>query len=502
MALFRAGNEEAFRVIHDRYRKRLLAYTRQMLAGSGQDPEDVLQDVLERAYCGLRASDRDLALKAWLYRVAHNRCIDQLRRPIPVGSTAPDDTESRQLSPAAMAEQREALRRLIVDVQRLPDQQRSALLLREMSGMSYADLAGTLGVSVPAVKSLLVRARISLVAASEARDTDCRAIREELALCHDAGVRPSGLARRHLRDCEQCGHFKRSVHGMSRSLAAITPAAGPMGVVVKLLSGGGVAGSGGVLGSSGAAGGATVGGAAAGGAAGGAAAGGAAAGGAAGGAAVGGAAVGTAASGAAVGGTVVSTGALAGGFAAGTAGHVATLVAAALVTAGGAVAVQQASTPAHSKPQATLAHHLTRAAAPFSGGAAIVPSASAAVAGSAASQPGARTGSVPKAAGTPVRSGTAAHRHRAKHHRTPSAASGGSLTAQSNSPVDPTVSSTATYTSSPTGASTTGASSSGTTSSTGDTSTTTTATSTQSTGGAALAPPSATGGASGSTSGS
>ena len=48
-----------------------------------QDAEDALQDIFVRAYSGLRANQRELALRAWLYRVAHNRCIDELRRPSP-----------------------------------------------------------------------------------------------------------------------------------------------------------------------------------------------------------------------------------------------------------------------------------------------------------------------------------------------------------------------------------------------------------------------------------
>ena len=48
-----------------------------------QDAEDALQDIFVRAYAGLRANHRELALRAWLYRVAHNRCIDELRRPSP-----------------------------------------------------------------------------------------------------------------------------------------------------------------------------------------------------------------------------------------------------------------------------------------------------------------------------------------------------------------------------------------------------------------------------------
>src|SRR3979409_707464 len=83
VALFRAGNDDAFCVIHDRYRQRLFAYTRQMLPGSRQDAEDALQDVFVRAYSGLRANHRYLVLRPWLYRVAHNRCVDVLRQPPP-----------------------------------------------------------------------------------------------------------------------------------------------------------------------------------------------------------------------------------------------------------------------------------------------------------------------------------------------------------------------------------------------------------------------------------
>jgi Sigma-70 region 2 len=80
---FRAGDEDAFRVIHDRYRARLFAFARQMLRGSPQDAEEALQDVFVRAHAALRTDARDVSLRAWLYRIAHNRCIDELRRPAP-----------------------------------------------------------------------------------------------------------------------------------------------------------------------------------------------------------------------------------------------------------------------------------------------------------------------------------------------------------------------------------------------------------------------------------
>jgi len=304
--LFRSGSEEAFRVIHDRYRTRLFAYARQMLGGSRADAEDALQDVFVRAYGALRANDRDVSLRAWLYRIAHNRCIDELRRA-GGGPTAPAEVLELVQAPASdpldALEQRESLRRLVEDVRRLPEQQRSALLMREISGMAYADLAAALDVTVPAVKSLLVRARIGLAQAAEARDTACAAIRADLADAHERGVRASGLVKRHLHDCKACSAYKRELRALDARLAALVPALGPAAFVAKLLGIG-------------------TGGAAAGGGA--SAAGGAGA--------------------AAAGTTAAAAGAGAAGL---SLSHVAAVVAVAVVSAGGAVEVHQTLAPHH-----------------------------------------------------------------------------------------------------------------------------------------------------------
>ena len=321
VALFRAGHDDAFRVIHDRYRQRLFAYTRQMLTHR-QDAEDALQDIFVRAYAGLRANHRELALRAWLYRVAHNRCIDELRRPSPPPPEVLELLRSPVHDPIDEADRRESLRRLIADVRRLPEQQRSALLMRELGGMSYADMAGALGVTVPAVKSLLVRARLALGQALEARDTACSDIREELILSHDRGLRPNATARRHMRDCAGCREFRHQLRGVSRRFAAIVPTLGPIGVLANLLGVGG-AGSG----------------------------------------AAGGALAASAGAGAGTGSAVVGVGAMSAG-----ATHVATLLAAAVVTAGGAVELQHTITvPAshhHSHAKAALvapaSHHVTQ----------------------------------------------------------------------------------------------------------------------------------------------
>ena len=239
--LFRSGSEEAFGVIHDRYRPRLHAYARQMLGG-GADAEDVMQDVFLRAYRALRVDERPVSLRAWLYRVAHNRCIDGLRRPVPEAAAIYDMARCPSRDTGAEVERRADLRRLIDDVRRLPDQQRSALLMRELDGMSYADLAAALETSVPAVKSLLVRARIGLVEALEARDADCADIRHDLAASYDRGVRASGRARRHLRDCENCATYRTQLRAVRQAFASISPAPAA-GLFAKLLGLGG-AGSG------------------------------------------------------------------------------------------------------------------------------------------------------------------------------------------------------------------------------------------------------------------
>jgi RNA polymerase sigma factor (sigma-70 family) len=325
IALFRAGNDDAFRAIHDRYRQRLFAYTRQMLSGR-QDAEDALQDVFVRAYSGLRANSREVALRAWLYRVAHNRCVDELRRPLISPAEVFEMISAPDQDPVAQADQRESLRRLLADVRRLPRQQRSALLMRELSGMSYAELAEALETTVPAVKSLLVRARMALALALQARETACAEIREELVLAQDRRVRPGAMAKRHMRDCAGCRDFRRDLRGVSRELAALTPALGPLGVVAKLLGlgFGGSAGGGAAVGS----GTAVAGGSAAGGAVG-------------------------------SGGMLASAGALAT-----SAGHVATLIVATVVTAGGAVEIQQTIAPPPAHHQHHARHAATTAARP------------------------------------------------------------------------------------------------------------------------------------------
>ncbi len=223
----RNGNAGAFETIVDRYQGRLLGFCRQML-GSTEDAEDVLQEVFVNSYRAMLADDREINLRPWLYRIARNRCLNHLRKP-----TA-DAQESMDMVPmveaASTAEKvhnREEFRQLLTDVGKLPETQRSALMLREMDAMSYEEIAQAMETSVPSVKSLLVRARISLAEASQARQLTCGEVRIELAEATEGLRKVSGPVRRHVRDCEECSDFRSQVRSNDKALAALFPA-GPL----------------------------------------------------------------------------------------------------------------------------------------------------------------------------------------------------------------------------------------------------------------------------------
>ena len=227
VALVRDGNPGAFEAIIDRYTGRLLGFCRQML-GSTEDAEDVLQEVFVNAYKAMLADTREINLRPWLYRIARNRCLNHLRKP-----TA-DAQESMDMVPTVEAaathervHNREEFRQLLADVKKLPETQRSALLLREMDAMSYEDIAVAMDTTVPSVKSLLVRARISLAEASQARMLTCGEVRLELAEAAEGLRKVSGPVRRHVRDCEECGEFRKQVRVDAKVLAALSPV-GPL----------------------------------------------------------------------------------------------------------------------------------------------------------------------------------------------------------------------------------------------------------------------------------
>ena len=248
IAMARAGNPGAFEAIVDRYQGRLLGFCRQML-GSTEDAEDVLQEVFVNAYRAMLADEREINLRPWLYRIARNRCLNHLRKPTADAQESMDMVpEVEAASTAEKVHNREEFRQLLTDVGKLPETQRSALLLREMDAMSYEEIAQAMETSVPSVKSLLVRARISLAEASQARQLTCGEVRLDLAEAAEGLRKLSGPVRRHVRDCEECKDFRSQLRSNDKVLAALVPV-GPLvalkGFIASKLGLGGAGSAGG-----------------------------------------------------------------------------------------------------------------------------------------------------------------------------------------------------------------------------------------------------------------
>src|SRR5437763_14408132 len=224
ITLIRRGNPAAFEVLVSRYQARLLAFCRHLL-GSREDAEDVLQEVLAAALNAILADDRPINVRPWLYRIARNRCLNHLRRTQAVGVDSMDVHYSDNgASTADKVHEREAFRLLVGDIHELPETQRTALVLREMDALSYEQIAEAMETTVPSVKSLLVRARISLAEAAEARMLSCEDVRIELGeVAEGLQRRPSPLVRRHLRTCKRCETFRGQLKDTNKALAALLP---------------------------------------------------------------------------------------------------------------------------------------------------------------------------------------------------------------------------------------------------------------------------------------
>jgi RNA polymerase sigma factor (sigma-70 family) len=223
VALIRRGHHGAFEALVQRYQPRLLAFCRHMLS-SQEDAEDVLQEVFAAAFNAICADERPINARPWLYRIARNRCLNHLRRPQPAGQDSMDVFErDGGTSTADTVHKREEFRHIVLDVRELPETQRTALLLREIDALSYDQIAEAMDTTVPSVKSLLVRARVALAEASEARLLTCEEVRLELGQVAEGLAKSSPPVRRHLKACERCRIFKGELRTTTKALAAIYP---------------------------------------------------------------------------------------------------------------------------------------------------------------------------------------------------------------------------------------------------------------------------------------
>ena len=224
LARLRAGDDAAFEAIYDRYARGVLSFCVHML-GSREAAEDALQLTFVSALRALRGGESNIALRPWLYTIARNRCLTELRTRrdvIDVDGVAVDRSFLEGV--ADQVERREDLREMLEDIQRLPADQRAALVLFELGDHSHREIAAVLGVRTEKVKALVFQAREALMRGRRARERPCAEIREWLAMSQGT-VLARSTARAHIDRCPSCADFEHGVRRQHAVLALLLPVA-------------------------------------------------------------------------------------------------------------------------------------------------------------------------------------------------------------------------------------------------------------------------------------
>jgi RNA polymerase sigma factor (sigma-70 family) len=253
------GEQRAFEALFERYHRELYRYCRAVV-GEPDEAHDALQNTMAAALRHLPQLERRSSLRGWLYRVAHNESVSILRRrPQPLD---PDGmTEATVPGADASFEERERLRQLVADLAALPHRQRGALVMRELSGLSYSQIAAAIETSEAGARQLVYEARESLRALELGRNLECEAARRVISE-RDGRMLRGRRVRAHLGACDSCQDFASAIRRRRTDLAAIFPPVVPAaasGLLASLLgkAGHGGATAGGASGTAG--GGATIG---------------------------------------------------------------------------------------------------------------------------------------------------------------------------------------------------------------------------------------------------
>jgi RNA polymerase sigma factor (sigma-70 family) len=226
VAAARTGSDEAVEALFRRYRERITAYARGIVVDPGR-AEDIVQETFMSALRSLRATEREIVFKPWIYQIAKNACIDQLRRQgraeeISIDSDDFKPQHEGRLSQATptthkAVSQREDMHQLAQAFGGLPRSQHDVLVLRELEGRSYEEIARRLDTSRSAVESMLFRARRGLKDEYDEIATGQRCRRTHALIA--AVLEGLGTARdrraiaRHTRLCAGCRH-EAFVHGL------------------------------------------------------------------------------------------------------------------------------------------------------------------------------------------------------------------------------------------------------------------------------------------------
>jgi RNA polymerase sigma factor (sigma-70 family) len=225
------GDQRAFEEIYGRYHQDLYRFCLAMV-GNPADAQDALQNTMIKILRGLPGEKRQIKLKPWLYRIARNEAVEILRR-----RRDSSELEPEQMPVAAVtetAETRERLRTLLADLEQLPERQRAALVMRELSGFDFDQIGTAFGSSAAVARQTLYEARLSLRQLDAGREMRCDEVMRELSGA-DGRVTRRREIQAHLRTCADCRAFQDDIAKRHEDLAALAPL--PIAASAGLLKG-------------------------------------------------------------------------------------------------------------------------------------------------------------------------------------------------------------------------------------------------------------------------
>jgi len=166
---FKNGEKAAFEELVLKYQDKIYNLCRHML-GNTHDAEDAAQDTFIKAYQKLKDFKPEASVYTWLYRIAVNTCLDYKKRPFfesffkkaDEGEDFIDEPASDRPSPEKLYESKQIGYALHNSIRKLPSKLRTAIVLKEIEGLSYEEIADILEVSIGTVKSRISRARDEL----------------------------------------------------------------------------------------------------------------------------------------------------------------------------------------------------------------------------------------------------------------------------------------------------------------------------------------------------
>jgi RNA polymerase sigma factor (sigma-70 family) len=220
VAAVRRGDDRAFEQLYSRYRQRIGAYIHGMVGDHGR-AEDITQEVFISALRRMRDSERPIAFKPWIYEIAKNACIDDFRRvrrarEVPIGADGELEHGNPRLigrtqTPDTAIENRQHLTDLRGAFRGLSDNHHQIIVLRELEGLSYAEIGERMGMTRPIVESTLFRARRRLTEEydeliSGRRCTHVQGVISERGsrAFRSLGIKERRLVARHLAHCQPC----------------------------------------------------------------------------------------------------------------------------------------------------------------------------------------------------------------------------------------------------------------------------------------------------------